>query len=395
MKNNLRPAQKSEWWSWWPGSNQKMGKLIRAPLVDFFYLLRGAGLFLLSLIRKLTPRKRPALVKRILIVKIDGLGDFIRCLPLFNDIHRRRPDLEVDIALPRSYEPVLRAGCPSTRAVPLDLCGGLRVSWRNLRRLRLREYDLAFDLTSNANVQSALSTCWSRNRFCLGPRRRGKGLLYDSSIVLPRGPLVQSLSEIIRAGGLEVEPPLEAKLPGTTSRLGGRPCIAIHPGASDNYRRWPLANMAALIAALDRNAPTPGMDLRIIGGAADRDLVEKLAALSGCGTTQVFAGLEEFMRGLAGVDLLICNNSGPMHLAAAMGVPCFSLTGPSQMHPMDFSTGAAWHLDVFWAADCSECQPVYCKTMKCWEGLPVAEVWERLEGFIEKVLPTASDNDMD
>jgi len=109
-----------------------------------------------------------------------------------------------------------------------------------------------------------------------------------------------------------------------------RPYIVVHPGASAPSRRWPPERFGAAAARL---AEATGRSIVFTGQAQEQPLVD--AARDACRAPSVtFAGrldLGAFAALVAGADLLLTNNSGPVHLAAALGtrvVDCYALTNP-------------------------------------------------------------------
>jgi heptosyltransferase-2 len=112
--------------------------------------------------------------------------------------------------------------------------------------------------------------------------------------------------------------------------LGGAPpWVGLNPGAFyGSAKRWLPERFAAVADILRRQR---GVRVAILGGADERPLARALGAALGapfvdlCGST----GLGELAGVLSGLSLLISNDSGPMHLAAALGVPLVAIFGPT------------------------------------------------------------------
>lgn len=108
-----------------------------------------------------------------------------------------------------------------------------------------------------------------------------------------------------------------------------RPWALVHPGASAESRRWPPAHFAATIRELARE----GWRVLVTGGRDERALVDELVALSGdaASTLPRDLSLAELAALIEAAPLMIANNSGPMHIAAALGTPTvclYALTNP-------------------------------------------------------------------
>jgi lipopolysaccharide heptosyltransferase II len=131
---------------------------------------------------------------------------------------------------------------------------------------------------------------------------------------------------------------LRLRIPETASRrvaarladLGPGPVVAVHPGASAPSRRWPAERFAALSRRL---SGTGGCRIVFTGSAGERDLVESIRSAMGAPSCSVAGSLD--LGGLAALlsrcDLLVANNTGPVHVAAAVGTPVldlYALTNP-------------------------------------------------------------------
>ncbi len=108
------------------------------------------------------------------------------------------------------------------------------------------------------------------------------------------------------------------------------PVVGIFPGANGMSRRWPsdrFGELAARLAPQTRN-------LLVFGGPGDAPLTSQVARRAGergfdlGGRTSLL----ELAGGLLSCDLLVTNDTGPMHLAAALGVPVLALEGPADVH---------------------------------------------------------------
>jgi lipopolysaccharide heptosyltransferase II len=110
----------------------------------------------------------------------------------------------------------------------------------------------------------------------------------------------------------------------------GRPLVVVHPGATAPSRRYPAESFARALTLLARRA---GCEIVLTGDAAEVALVSALQA-SVDARTHSLAGrlsLGELGAAIAAADVLVCNNTGPAHIAAAVGTPVvdlYALTNP-------------------------------------------------------------------
>lgn len=124
-------------------------------------------------------------------------------------------------------------------------------------------------------------------------------------------------------GRLRVRPPA----PGTVNPAGAPPYVVVHPGASVRARAWEPASMAAAVDAL----VAAGRRVVVTGGPSERALTALVAGPTRPGVTDLGGAtdLASLAVVLAGADALVVGNTGPAHLAAAVGTPVVSLFAPT------------------------------------------------------------------
>jgi ADP-heptose:LPS heptosyltransferase len=148
----------------------------------------------------------------------------------------------------------------------------------------------------------------------------------------------QALAQALGLAGplraAEVVPPLPRRDEELPQLDVPGPRIAVHPGGATLWnRRWPLDRFAELCTRL---AVESGAHLFLIGTGAERTELERLrdACPPGQATLLLDASLNTTANLLAGMDLLVGNDSGPGHLAAAVGTPTTIIYGPGGTEPM-------------------------------------------------------------
>lgn len=332
--------------------------------------------------------------RRILIVKPSSLGDILHALPCLQALRRQEPGAWIAWLVNREYAELLEGHPCLNEVIVFDRqrWGALRHLGRTagelprfVRALRRRRFDLAVDL--QGLLRSAL-LAWvsgAPERVGLASAREGAPWLYTRRVEVPGGlhavernlRVAQALgSEIVGVtGSLE---PTEAARDQVRSLLGaagwtGEPIIVLHPIARRQAKQWPLERFAALGRQI---AARPGIGLVLTGSRADAPRVEALARamdgrvvnLAGLTTLPELAALFRQAR------LVIGNDSGPLHLAAAVGTPVVALFGcpdPARVGPY-----GAGHTVVRKPIrnPCSEFQR-YCARRPCLNGIEVEEVW--------------------
>jgi ADP-heptose:LPS heptosyltransferase len=152
----------------------------------------------------------------------------------------------------------------------------------------------------------------------------------------------------------------------------GGPVVVVHPGASAPSRRWPPARFAQVAHAL---AVKAGAHVLVTGDAAEHDIVRAVCAAAGHARVVPLAGalrLGEMGALLEAADLLVSNNTGPVHLAAALGTPVvdlYALTNP-QHTPWQVP-----HRTLFADVPCRYCYKSMCPQghHRCLEDVPAAQ----------------------
>ena len=280
---------------------------------------------------------------KILVVGPSWIGDTVLAQPLFKLLHQRHAALELDVLAPAWTFPVVRRMPEVRRAVSSPFAHGeLKFAERRElgRSLRAERYDQAIVLPNT--LKSAFVPMFARI-----PRRTGYsgemrwGTLNDvrllDELALPQ------MAQRYAALALDPRQPLPAVLPqpqlsskaetrlATLERLGlggARRAVAMCPGAEYGpAKRWP----PSYFAELARELTARGDAVWLIGSDKDAEIADDIVRLSGgaclnlCGRTS----LDEAIDLLASVRLAVTNDSGLMHVAAAVGTPLIAIYGSS------------------------------------------------------------------
>jgi lipopolysaccharide heptosyltransferase II len=372
------------------------------PLVSF--LLRP-----LTFIR----RRQPARVRRVLVIKFWGLGSIQLATPALRALRRRHPEASIHLLTLSAnrefaeglgaFDEVrcLKLAAPSKVALGLRLLAMLR----DLRRARYdRVYDFEF-FTWFSALASFL--CGAPRTFGFAAPGARRGGLHTDTVPFNRYWHVSRNFRALAGGesGAEVqteeltvfrvlprhERELDAALNDGPHRNDRTPrqLIVLNPNTGDlaPERRWPVERFALLAARLVRE---DGARVLVTGSRAERDTTAALLRAAGplpLGRLQDLGGALSigalhalFQR----AGLVISNDSGPMHLAAAQGTPTIGLFGPET--PVMYAP-LGLHTRVHYAPPlCSPCINVHdAKVLSCIHGQP--ECLMRIE--VEQVLSSA------
>lgn len=271
---------------------------------------------------------------RVLVVKLSSLGDILHALPAVAELHRQLP-AEIHWAVqPEGVGLVELFDCVE-KIFSIPRRGGPAARWRAVADLRAERYDLVVDL--QGLLKSAVVSRLVRAPRRIGPsfHREGSRFFY-SALAGPRNKnrhAVEECMDLLDFLGLSrpATPFYPLRLPPAPEGLKPAspvPRIAIAPLSRWSSKNWPLEHFASLARQLYEEFKA---ELHITGAAADRDAAEKLRILAAvpmanhCGTHS----LGQTCALLKRMDVLVANDSGPVHMAAAVGTPCVVMFGPT------------------------------------------------------------------
>ncbi len=267
---------------------------------------------------------------RALVVKLSSLGDLFNAMPAVQLV-RRHTGAVMDWVTQPEYVSLVRLvqGVERVIAYPRR---NFYTAWPAFRReLRRDSHDLVLDY--QGLLKSALVCRLAGGRRMISPSFSREGsayLLHEKAALSADGPrhAVDQCLDTVRHLGLPVDrvewginfPPVE--LPGPA------PHIALAPFSRWPAKNWPLQRFRIVAADLLRD--TRG-SIHLLGGPDDREACESLARELG---PRIFnhAGATDLPQTgglLARMDLLITNDSGPMHMACAAGTRVLALFGPT------------------------------------------------------------------
>lgn len=295
------------------------------------------------------PNSLPPLadIQRLLVVKTSSLGDVIHALPIVEAIKDAAPHLTLGWVVRRRCADILTGNPAIDHLYVLPDRPSLHDLLSLRRELHAARYDMALDMQglSLSGLVTRLSGApvrvgWDRNR-------EGNAFFLTHSIVSGKAKNAHEIDLLYGfadALGVRVphpeftpQPYLAAESAAKAEEwLSGlpRPRIALNVGASRAYKRWPLENWLEVAQALTQ----AGRSVVFVGDKTDAETVAQITPqLNGpfvnmAGKTS----LRELASVLAACDLLVSGDSGPMHLAVAVGTPTvaiFGATNPARHGP--------------------------------------------------------------
>jgi heptosyltransferase-2 len=377
------------------GTILKIGRFKRR-MIPVFEALFFPYVYAVNLFQKPAPKKRDDEIRKILVIEYANLGDIVMLLPFLQNLRIHYPRAQITLLASPKVMPLLKEQNLVDELIPVSVPLAMYSSrwgrynpfssfwvkfWRCLLLLRQREFDLA--LMGRADILHNLMLWMTRARQRVGYGFCG-GRIFLTDVVTPdvNNPhvadrwlaLLQTLGKPVldrlpRLRTLPDENQLAREYLEGKGVRDGEFIIGIHPGARIPTRQWGDGNFRVIADRLARRFAAKILWFQ------DPSTGDQ-ASESPRGSIAVTLDLRRFMAVLARCQLLICNDSGPMHIASALGIPVVSLFGPTE--PSWFGPLGAGNRVIirrgFWCRPCAD----HCIFDKpyCLQTISVNEVFD-------------------
>lgn len=361
-------------------------RLSRA-LADLICLI---GMTVVKAVSVLRALRKPVTPRKILVVRRGGLGDVLMATPLLRGLREHFPSAHVCVLVSRQAIAGLNA-CPWVDRV-LELPISKKDWLPLLYRLRKEQFDTAFIL-HRFFVASLVTLCGGiPQRLGFSWKNHGFALTGSIPFSVARSQTVQIGQLLTLLGKPAAAPDIEFTVGEDAIRravevLDGwgfdpaKPLVALHPGGgettgySDQAKRWLPERFGCLADLLVQNS---GIQVVLLQGPEDESFVRETLKYMKARALGIASGLPlaVFAALIRKCDLVVVNDTGPMHIAAAQRVPVVAIIGPT--HPA-YTPPRGGGNKVIWAGvPCSPCynpeETMYGssirgkKVFKCWRS---------------------------
>ena len=302
------------------------------------------------------------------------MGDAVMIRSIIEQLMRRRPKIEIGVLVGRGTKEVMTIGADFR----MHEFGGFKELARLLKTLlgiRRSRYQAILNFEQNfPRVNLALMTAGSRVRIGFAPasnpsstafltrsiRFQPEHSMWQSFVALART-IESGISDALGTLPLKCSAQAEGCVEDwwTASLAGRRPVVAIHPGSYYmEFRRWPLERFIQFAEHL--RAQSPDLAIVLTGTPPEHPLIQEfIARYSGYAVdTSELGSVEKVASILRRCDLLVSNDTGIMHLGAAMGTPTvglFGATTPKHWAPVRPRAITVYETSV----PCSPCVNIY------------------------------------
>jgi heptosyltransferase-2 len=329
-------------------------------------------------------------IKSILFLRHDRIGDMVLSTAALRALKRTYPEARITVlASERNHEILTH----NPHVEEILIYQGILWFIKTMRSRR--RYDLVIDPFLTYELKQAFMAYLARGKYRIGFEEAGREIFFNV-----RGPvasttkrMVEHLLDLVellggRRKGCEPEVFLSDKeLQWASETLGSKEIninmltIAIHPGAYYPSQRWSAERFGEVARRILEQRET---NIILLGSRDEEPLLRDVKKIAGDGV-QVFSGLKlrELMALLSKCDLLICNNSGPLHIASALKIPTVSMIGPT-VTPLWLPSGRH-DLVINKRLFCSPCNRAVCRDHECMKSITVDKVFEAVQSQITHI----------
>ena len=383
--------------------NKFIKKSLRKTEEIYFILVDSLGslIFFLGRLLRLIPATEEFSkenIKRILVIRTDRIGDVIFSTPCVRALRENFPESFIGFLTTPYTKDLLLDNPDISEVIIYDRSASLWQKLECIKRLRGYKFDLAIILYPV--FESAFIAFLSGARFRVGYPLNGSGFLLTTKADIKNiyKHEIETCLAVVRAIGAETldkKPCLRINSEAEkyaedffaqNNILSSDLIVGIHPGASREYARWQEEGYAKVADALISNL---GAKVILFGGKLDREVINYMLSLMK--EMPVVLNSELNLQQLAALTkrckVFVGNNSGPIHIAAALGVPAVAIFG--NIHPLDSENKWApcgeGHIIVRRQMDCLDCHPGHCYNHRCIEMVTVEDVLSAIEIQIAKI----------
>ena len=318
--------------------------------------------------------------KNILIVKPSSLGDVVHTLPLLKDLRMGFPDAHIAWLIKRQYAGILEGNPYLNEIIPWEWDG-----FELIKKLRESRFDLVIDVQGLFRSGFAAFLSGAHERIGFKNARELSPLFYTKRVSVPAMDIhaVDRYRLITDYLGIKQYPPdftiiIDEQEKVCVERLlfesgvkDGDILVMVNPSGRWQSKRWGTEKFASLCDVLSSEY---GVKTVIIGGPEDIRTSCEVKTLMR--TAPIITAGKTTIKGLAALlskaKVLVTNDSGPMHIAAALNVPVVAIFGPTD--PGRTGPYGKGHIVVRKEIPCSPCFKKYCRDLLCMESVSVEEV---------------------
>jgi len=335
---------------------------------------------------------KKVIYRKILVVKPSSLGDVVHSLPFLNALNRCYPKAEIHWVIAKELEGLLEHHPMVRKSIVIN-----KDLWKKITRagdtvkeirqlyqeLRNEHYDLVVDLQGLLRSGLISMATHAPVRVGFAEAREGSRFFYTRKVKGGKGMhAVDRYMKIAEELGCSADEiifplPLQQRESDKMRRIRAdlHQYAVIVPGARWKTKIWPAKNFGNVAAELPIRSV-------VIGSSGDRGIAERVVS-SSCGKAVSLAGeteLSELIELMRGASVVITNDSGPMHIAAALNIPVIAVFGPTS--PVLTGPYGRGHVILQTREPCAPCFNRECTDMKCMREITPEAVAEKVHAVL-------------
>ncbi len=362
-----------------------LDKIIGIPLV-----------IIISLFKK-KRKEFPSDIKNILIIKFAAIGDSILIIPMIRKLRMSFPDSKISFLCSPINESVIRKIPYIDNVISSDVHSYIKNPFGLLRFIKIMrrvKYDLIIDTEQWSRISPLMMTLL-RYGFSIGyfTEKQKRHYLFDRIVMHTRiKHELETFLDLVNAAGIEInendrkleyfltrDNEILAEKFWNENNFSGKLVICLHPGCGGKGkpREWPVDNYVKLTKRLLEF--NPELEIIITGSKSEYDKCNYIASKFKDKVTNI-AGLytlDEVVAIVKRVNLIVCSNTGMLHLASCVGTKTMGLHGPT--NPVKWGAYSSHTVLIQSDKYCSPClylgHDYGCKAPSCMEHISVDDVF--------------------
>jgi len=332
--------------------------------------------------------------KRILVIKLRYIGDVLLCTPVLRALKQQFPGAQLTCLVNPGTEAVLLHN-PYVDEILLSARSGWLAQLQGLRAIRARKFDCVIDLTDGDRAALITALTGAARTIGFNDEARWRGRLYSHCVSAKCGSMhmVNYFAQALSCVGYDrclgdpevfvsEEEERSARRLLETMNLTGKPWVMIHPTARFPFKAWPPERFSRLSDWFSEK----GLPVVIVGNQADQKtnrLIQdraQLRPISLVGRTTLL----ELAALMKHCSLFVGNDSGPMHVAAAVDCPVLALFGPS--NPSVWGPRGNRVSVIYKGMDCEQCYQTGCfrGEESCMQTISIEEVYAQAMDMLSR-----------
>jgi len=282
--------------------------------------------------------------KKILIIRLGAMGDVLLTSLLLRNLKRRFPNADIDFLVKETYTSLVSSNPNVKNVIPLKVQAGFSDLLQAGREIRNHQYDAVINLQNNFRscFIARFSKAPNRKRYRLGRWTRFLLVKLNMNLLRNVKPVPLRMLDTIREWSVQddglgldlfISDKIKKHIETRLQKMGvdkKESLIAMAPGASRETKRW----LQRRFVETGRYFQKKKYRIILVGGKEDQNICSFIRQKLDHRPVNLAGecSLEETAAALQQADLLITNDSGIMHMAAALGKPVAAIFGPTSEH---------------------------------------------------------------